>query len=1620
VAYCFISSLSTWLLKTQDWRDWEPATPQENTLQVYKEFSISHGLMLSNCYIINHWWIAIIQAVGSSIFDWLDQLNATGLLVSTILHKVAYIWFVAPMKKPPDKREELAKQQSKQPTLDILQILAYIVYAFEDLLFYTFKKDIDLCYWTYVIGSLLSDYLFELVQLFLAIELSDENHDTKEWTMQTNNKIPIYEVNEHDPYRFKRGKLITSNLMLSLSTKSNKNELDSTVRLDTDSYNIAIDTCTSETIVRHKELFVGKIQPCKNLLVQGVGGHLKASGYGTIKIRITCDEGNTHDLLIHNVIYLPESPVNLLSPQKWSLGNNDEKGTGEITVGDSTLLFWNNKQATKLIPHHPDLGIPIMTINDGYTKSNEFLKAATTSMFCQPCNEDVEVAFRSSQVIEDPRTKLQHIIPIDDDEELISKVPNQQYNNVRVDELDKMKKVIEGNLEDLLPSNRLDNLNEATTVSQSTDDVSTEDDDNTFEWIDEDDTFETVQIPVNEIDKIVSSISEQTSDLQRELLRYHFKLKHLPFSALKQLAEKGTIPKRLAKCPTPMCYPCQMGKQHKKPWRGKGKKRKHIRKARDNFPGANTSTDQMISPFGGMIPQVKGRLMKAKYYAATIFVDHHTDYTYVHLMRNTTAETTLEAKNAYEHLLQTFGHKVLAYHADNGRFAEKVFVQDVKDKAQNITYCGVGSHHQNGIAERLIRTLGEDARTMLAHGQHLWPEVVSKSLWPYAYKAACRTRNKFKLDSEMLSPEEKMSGITYNNDIKNEHPLFCPVFVLDKRLQGGVGGIPKWNPRANASVYLGHSPDHASNVALVLNLSTGLVSPQYHVVFDDDFSTVDFIRSKQEPSNWENLCRYHTEDYRMEALPGVQTLNELNLDMPQPPPPTNATSEHPILDNSTTSELQLPSSSDTTDHASATSTNTLQQSSDVSQSSSIANQSGDDQYPTNRQEGENMGTNETFEIPTPSDNVDSSEGVASATDTPQISSDSPGTRRSSRVRKPVERLTSSKLGELSSKSLLAALVFVTSYLIKATKAPEHCYVAFKANLTQKIVSYNSKMMYYQEAVQLNVDGSSNYMHPFAFITKNNNNDTFYFHQAMQQDDRDDFVQAMIKELEDHKVNKHWKLVKRNTIGDAPTIKAIWSFKRKRRPDGSLLKHKARLCAHGGMQIHGENFWDTYAPVVQWISIRMMLTLSVIHDLYTTSIDFTLAFPQAKTDVTIYMEVPIGCSVPEGDYVCLLLKNLYGLKQAAKTWFEYLRDSLTLSEEEGGHGFKQSPVDPCVFYKKGITLISWVDDCLIFAKDKALADDLIINLRKTFTLSEEEDVSAYLGVKMKIDKEANTVSMSQPFLIDRIIELLGDAVKDANVKNTPAVNKEILHKDEDGPERKQPWNYRSAIGMLNYLAASTRPDCLFAVHQCARFSANPKLSHERAVKRIVRYLKGTRDEGLIIKPDATAGVQCFVDADFAGGYSQSTCDDPVSVFSRTGYCIFYLGCPVIWVSKMQSEISLSTTEAEYIALSQSMRDLIPFIDHIQEMDTIYDQLTTTPIVSCTLFEDNNGALELARTPRYRPRTKHIAIKYHHFREHVKSGRIKILAIDTREQIADQFTKGLSADIFKYLRFKLMGW
>ena len=344
------------------------------------------------------------------------------------------------------------------------------------------------------------------------------------------------------------------------------------------------------------------------------------------------------------------------------------------------------------------------------------------------------------------------------------------------------------------------------------------------------------------------------------------------------------------------------------------------------------------------------------------------------------------------------------------------------------------------------------------------------------------------------------------------------------------------------------------------------------------------------------------------------------------------------------------------------------------------------------------------------------------------------------------------------------------------------------------------------------------------------------------------------------------------------------------------------------------------------------------------------------------------------------------------------------------------------------LITYVDDCICFYKNQKVFDELISSLRngpEKFDLTDDGNIKNYLGVdieKTSFDKDTNgskyeVFDMKQPYLMDRILKLL--SVEGDNIKPTPAT-KPILTKDTDGLPRKYEWNYRQAIGMLNYLAGTTRPDISMAVHQCARFCNDPKLSHERAVRRIARYLQGTRTKGLKFIVQPSKGIECYVDADFAGGWNSTEPHNPDNVMSRTGFVIKYAGCPVYWLSKLQTEIALSTTEAEYIALSQAMRDVIPLMALLAEINIIIKLHIPKPEIHCKVFEDNRSCISVATAPKFTPRTKHISLKYHHFTSFVKSKSLSIHPIDTTEQVADIFTKPLDGNAFVYLRKKLNGW
>jgi len=555
--------------------------------------------------------------------------------------------------------------------------------------------------------------------------------------------------------------------------------------------------------------------------------------------------------------------------------------------------------------------------------------------------------------------------------------------------------------------------------------------------------------------------------------------------------------------------------------------------------------------------------------------------------------------------------------------------------------------------------------------------------------------------------------------------------------------------------------------------------------------------------------------------------------------------------------------------------------------------------------------------------------------------------------------------------------------------------------------------------------------------------------ALSGEFRQQFLDAEDAELQQLQDLNTWSIVPRSNVKDEDAIlKATWAYRIKRLPTGEIRKFKARFCARGDLQKQGINFTDTYSPVISWSTVRLCFILAEKYNLISHQCDYANAFCQSPINDDLYMDIPPRFEVDDtlkrirrkpkdagkrtthakikrkrrgkrkgryipskaNRYLLKLNMSLYGLRQAGRNWFLYLRDYLLEI------GFAQSSIEPCLFYSDKIVILVYTDDTIFIATDQQTLDSTLKLLREKFNLTDENDFKTFLGIHLDKTIDGH-LHLTQPNLITKVINLTGLT----NGKHVPTPATTILTKDEHGLQRETTWNYRQVVGILNYIASNTRPDITFAVHQVARFCNDPKLSHEKAIKRIVRYLIGTRDKGITVNPTDNHFLQCYVDADFCGLWTKDTADDPSSVRSRTGYVLMFCGIPLLWVSKLQTEVALSTVEAEYIALSQSMRDLIPTRQLLLDLSEIFQLVPQDKMKSIsTVFEDNTGATELARCPKMRPRTKHIAIKYHHFRDHVANGNVQVENISTHDQIADIFTKPLTEAKFAHLRKFLIGW
>jgi hypothetical protein len=495
----------------------------------------------------------------------------------------------------------------------------------------------------------------------------------------------------------------------------------------------------------------------------------------------------------------------------------------------------------------------------------------------------------------------------------------------------------------------------------------------------------------------------------------------------------------------------------------------------------------------------------------------------------------------------------------------------------------------------------------------------------------------------------------------------------------------------------------------------------------------------------------------------------------------------------------------------------------------------------------------------------------------------------------------------------------------------------------------------------------------------------------------------------------WKLVP--PPSDRKAIKCKWVFRIKTDADGNVTRYKARLCACGYSQIHGLDYKEIYAPVVRGESLRLMLAIVASRDMELHQMDVVTAFLNGNLEETIYMNQPPGYVDPEKpNYVCSLHKNLYGLKQAPRVWHKTIDPFLK------SIGFCSIDADPCVYFRwtgKCLSLISlYVDDLAIASDSAASLKQIKVTLASKFKMTDEGELTYILGMKVRRNRAQKELFLSNE---QKVLSILKDFNMDSSTPvSTPMES--VTISSLDCPEinsskwlEMQKVPYRECVGRLTYLMRTTRPDIAFAISVVNRYLQNPGPSHWNAVKRILRYLKGTSNYELRIAPldlssqitaaDRTTNIEGHakltgnVDADWAGDVEHQK--------STSGYGFFLGSSLVSWSAKAQSQVATSSTHAEYIAAYHATTECLWTRTYLINLGLLQKGSATT------LYCDNEPAIKIAQYHMVNPRSKHFEPKYHFVRQQLEQGTIQLVFCAGKDNVADIFTKPLGKT--KFTRF-----
>ncbi|KAJ9542601.1 hypothetical protein OSB04_029107 [Centaurea solstitialis] len=1079
---------------------------------------------------------------------------------------------------------------------------------------------------------------------------------------------------------------------------------------------------------------------------------------------------------------------------------------------------------------------------------------------------------------------------------------------------------------------------------------------------------------------------------------WHRRLSHLNYATINQLAKTGLVTglPTLRFTKEQLCSACEMGKI---------KKSSHKLKVEHN-----TSKPLQLLHMDLCGPMRVQSINGRKY--VLVIVDDFSRYTCVNFLRSKDGASDIII-SFIRNVQVRLQLPVQVIRTDNGtEFKNRKLDSFLDSIGITHTFSAARTPQQNGVVERKNRTLVEAARTMLTFSKlslHFWAEAVA---------SACFTQNRSLITKRfMKTPYE----LVYNRPPSIK---FFRVFGCECYVKNDKDNLDKFSPKGDEGIFIGYAMDSPSY--RVFNKKTRRVVESTNVDFEEgieeDSTPVPVTPRISGVLASDQLHGNPMTSSSSANKPSSSNSNTCNLDelfeffYKDSPAPANVALPVPAVIQPAPHVMVS-----TTDISSSNLQGTSSSSASASPSSRVspAPAEGEPSHTFQKAPVVNVpmvlppqcllqvnikGTTQPApQVAGPSTSTaQPAPQVAGPSTTtqpaPQVAGPSTTTQPVPQVAGPTAgpSLVSSDIPAAPGPIVVHSQVPPTATTLATTRREPEFYIGLRIEpLPPPTLPHTTKWTRAHPLHQV-IGGKSA---PVKTRSATQNECLFAAFLSRHEPsnvtealDISDWVTAMQEELNQFERLGVWRLVPRPK--NKTIIDLKWIFKNKKDDDGIVTRNKARLVAKGFKQQAGIDYDETFAPVARIEAIRIFLAYAAHKNFTVYQMDVKTAFLNDELKEEVYVSQPeefVDRTKPT--HVYILDKALYGLKQVPRAWYDHLSNALL------DNGFYKGEIDHTLFIKTegdDILLVQiYVDDIIFGSTNSGMCTWFSDLMTTRFEMSMLRELSFFLGLQVLQKPEGILINQSK---------YIGDLLKrfhmdTSSVAKTPMASDTLIGADPKGKPVDQK-TYRAIIGSLLYLTAS-RPDIMFATCFCARFQANPKESHMMAVKRILRYLKGTPNRGLWYPKESGFELVAFSDADHGG------CQlDRKSTSGR----VQFLGDKLVsWGSKKQHCVSTSTVEAEYVAAASCCSQVLWMRTQLRDYGYNFNHIP--------IYCDSKSAIAITCNPVQHTRTKHIDIRYHFIKDHVKRGTIELYFVNPEYQLADLFTKPLDEKRFNFLISKL---